>query len=143
MTLVTDVNVVLKWFSSVNEEDVTAARHLYQQLQLGKIEVYAPSSLLIEVANIFLHKKHFSEKEVKESLERIQNSGIHFVDFSAENMDKLIELCDHHQLTTHDGLYLLLAQEKKSYLITTDEQLLKVKRTCLSLKEWVNSSLAG
>ncbi len=134
--IVIDASIVVKWFLSDKENGVKEATQIYSLLQKNKIDVYAPSFLLIELANVLLQKKHLSAQVVAQVMQKLQTSGIHFIDFEVNETQDLVSLAFEHTLTSYDCLYLLLATHKKIPLLTTDKQLLKVQNSSISLEEF-------
>jgi|SRR5579859_5689595 len=132
-TIVVDSNIVNKWFLRQNETELEQSYDVYRKIKNGLIKAWAPSFLLIEVSNILLYKKQFSEKAVDQIIEKIQNSGISFVEFNVIYLKELVRLSKLHDLTTYDGLYLLLALQKNCQLVTADKKLLNVKEVGVSL----------
>jgi|SRR5579859_1814553 len=131
--IVVDSNIVNKWFLRQNETELEQSYDLYRKIKNGLVKAWAPAFLLIEVGNILLHKKNFSEKETNQIIERIQNSGISFVEFNSLYLKELIRLSKLHGLTTYDCLYLFLAIQKNCQLVTADKKLLDVKEICVNL----------
>jgi predicted nucleic acid-binding protein len=141
--IITDASVVVKWFSSESEEKKNheTATQLYSLLQKNTLEIWAPSFLLIELSNVFLQKKHLSAEIVQQVIQKLQHSGIQFIDFDHEDTPELVFLADHYKLTSYDSLYLLLAKQKNLPLLTANKQLLGVKGICFSLDEWEEDNI--
>jgi len=130
---VIDASIVIKWLVLQREEKVAEARKVVQLLLQGKIQVWAPSFLLVEVTNILLKKKKMSIEVMDKAIQEIKKTGIQFVDFDVSEIGKLTRLAVQHSLTTYDAMYLLIAKEKKIPLLTLDRQLLKITDVCISL----------
>lgn len=135
-TYVLDASIVLEWLENNDKE---SARKLYQYLRQGKIAVYAPTFLLIEVGNILLKKKKFTQSDVEEFITALFQSGINFVDFYSHTIGQLLTTASKYKITTYDALYILLSQELKYPLITGDEELLKIKDVSVSLQQFLKN----
>jgi predicted nucleic acid-binding protein len=131
--IVIDASIVIKWLTLQKEEKVVEARKVAQLLLQGKIQVWAPSFLLVEVTNILLKKKKMSIEMMDKAIQEIKKTGIQFVDFNVSEIGKLTQLAIQNSLTTYDAMYLLIAKEKKIPLLTLDRQLLKITDMCISL----------
>jgi predicted nucleic acid-binding protein len=137
-SVILDTSVVVKWFLTKEEKHVEEAHILLRTIEKKQIEAWAPAFLLVELANILLRKKALPSKMVDQVIQKMKSVGIQFIPFNSTASRSLIALCDTYQLTTYDGLYLLLATEKKCPLITLDDQLLKAKDVAISLVQWAN-----
>ncbi|MBI2611820.1 type II toxin-antitoxin system VapC family toxin [Candidatus Gottesmanbacteria bacterium] len=134
-TYVIDASVALKWISSEKEEELISAQKLYQNLKDGNLSIYTPTFLLVETANILLKKKKLTKKEVGEYINVILNCGINFIDFNYLKINDLLDITSEYDVTTYDGLYLLLAKEMNCQLVSTDRELIEIAGIVLDLKE--------
>src|SRR3989344_2149267 len=76
---VIDASVVIKWFSSENEELYEEALKLLGRIKNGSLIAYSPEFVLIEASNVACNKKHFSDKEVGKMIDGLTSLGINFV----------------------------------------------------------------
>ena len=132
---VIDASIVLKWIPAGGELGVEFADEIYQKIKDGVISVSAPSFLLVEVTNVLLRKKNFSKSEVGEFLEKIQNCGISFLDFSYLKTGALVNLTAERGVSAYDGIYLLLAVEMECKLISDDAKLKEISDLVVGLEK--------
>jgi len=132
---VIDASVVLKWFSGKNEELVTEAREVHRKIIEGELQAWAPVLMLTEVLNILARKKKLEGKLTRKVMARLVNMGISWVTVGAKEVDGLAQVINKYQVTAYDGQYLWLAEKEKCCLLTTDKELLKVKKISVKLGE--------
>jgi len=128
-----DTSVVIKWFSLENEKNIKESLDVLIRIKKGEITVFSPDFLLIETANIAYKKKHLKSVRIKEIINRLKGCGIKFVEFERGETDKLLEIMEKYKTTAYDGLYLLLAKEKKCKLLTFDDELLRIKNLTVGI----------
>jgi predicted nucleic acid-binding protein len=127
INVVSDANVVLKWFHSEGEEEVEAARAL---LDAHKERVVALSVLDLtayEVGNALVRGRAGASAEqaatVLEALAEICPS----LPPRPEEMRTAAELAERHDLTLYDAAYAAVARSRSSELVTLDRALLDAK----------------
>jgi len=125
--VVSDANVVLKWFRSEGEEEVEAARAL--------LEAHRERTASLSVLDLTVY-------EVGNALMRGQ-AGVSAVE-AATVIEALIEICpcirptpeemrvasqlaERHELTLYDAAYAAVAQGRSAELATLDRALLSAK----------------
>ncbi|MBI3379970.1 type II toxin-antitoxin system VapC family toxin [Candidatus Gottesmanbacteria bacterium] len=126
LRIIIDASVVLKWIPGEDEELVSEARQIYEMMMDDKLEVYAPTFLLIEVLNILTRKRKAKSSLVKKDIKLLSGGKIKLVDLNDYNFNGIVELIYKYKLTAYDGLYCYLAKVKNCKLLTADKQLLKL-----------------
>lgn len=122
-TLVLDTSVAVKFYvpEELREEGLAAT-------EAGRLEIVAPSTLQPEFFNALWWKYRrgeLSRGEVRESWERL------IVDRSAslyapeELMPRAVEIAFESGAIIYDALFLALAEDADTLVITADERLLK------------------
>src|SRR3989338_3299541 len=91
-SLIIDASVVIKWVTKKDEAGVLKARHVFEMLAREELELYAPSFLLIEVANILFKKKKVKPEKVIKSVDWMRRSGIKFVNPTLGELRDYIDL---------------------------------------------------
>lgn len=132
--IVIDANFVLALTNI--EEYSPQANKIYELIKSGNLIAYAPIFLIVEVLNVLIKKKKANPMLVKKALERIKKSKIIFVntDDIVKNSSELENLVFKYSITSYDALYLLVTLKNKCKLLTTDEELLKIKNLTLDLR---------
>ncbi len=115
-----DASVVIKWVSRKREQQLVKARDLYQQAVEGKVKLVAPSLLQVEVSNILLKKKKLKPNTIIKLWQLINEAMILYVDLSETILKKSLSLAEKYDLSVYDGLYLAVAHESKTKLISAD-----------------------
>lgn len=129
-SLVIDASVVLEWIETPESKNFTKAISVYENLKEGKIVVYAPLFLLMEVINVLFWKKKFERLEIEEFVNRVKETGVNFIgDFLPESANEVIDLMDKFKISAYDAQYVNLAIKKGVKLMTFDAKLQKIKET--------------
>ena len=134
--VVLDASVVLKWFSRKDEELVAEAKEVYSKIVESKLEAWAPELLLTEVLNILARKKKLEGRFLSQVMERLKQVGIVWVRVGKDEIDELTRVVRKYKVTAYDGQYLWLAGKQKCQLLTTDKELLKIKKIIIKLEDY-------
>ena len=109
-----DTSVVIKWV--VEETDSVEAERLFGLLKNGKIILFAPTLLLIELINILYWKNKYTQVEIKKIVTKIHESGINFIDFTKAEIGEILNTVLENKIN--------LAMSTGTKLISADKQLL-------------------
>ena len=138
LRIVIDSSVVLKWIPGEDEELVSEARQVYKLMTGDKLEIFAPTFLLIEVLNILIKKRKANYILVKKDIDRLSQGKIKFIELVVADLQQIEEIVYKYGLTAYDAIYLNLARIKGCKLLTTDKELLKVRKLTVSIEELLN-----
>ena len=130
-----DASIVINWFFSENEKSFEESIELLRVIKTGKIIVYSPEFLLIEVLNVFYKKKHFSSRKVEKIYRELLNVGIKFIPFSINEVRDIQKIVLKYNTTSYDAIYVEVAERKKCKLITMDKELLRIKNLTMRLDQ--------
>ncbi len=133
--LIIDASVALKWFPPKGESSIEEALGIWDSIQLKKLKAYAPTFMLVEVANVLARKKKVEAIVFSSVLKKLASSKIVFVDLKKDDLSKLGSLVNKYGLTAYDAQYLLLARQLKCKLVSYDEELLKITDWVVKVKE--------
>ncbi len=133
-----DASVVLKWIPGKNEKEVEKAVEIYKLMMKDRLEVYAPTFLLIEVLNILVKKRKLRRDIIIKSMQQLSSCKIKFIDLDLSDSQQIEEIVHEYGLTAYDGIYLNLARVKGCKLLTTDKDLLKVRNLTVAIEELLN-----
>jgi predicted nucleic acid-binding protein len=124
ISVVSDANVVLKWFRSEGEEEVEAARALLEAHRERTISLSVLDLTVYEVGNALMRGQAGVSAEraatVIEALVEICPA----IRPSPEEMRGASELAERHDLTLYDASYAAVAQGRSAALVTLDRALL-------------------
>jgi predicted nucleic acid-binding protein len=122
--VVSDANVVLKWFHDEGEQEVTEARLLLDAHRERTVALLVLDLTAYEVGNALLRGRANADADqvaiVLEALGEICPS----VGLGAEEWRLATELADRHDLTLYDAAYAAVAKSRKARLATLDDELL-------------------
>lgn len=128
---VIDTSLIVKWVLKEDEKDVNESLELLRLLKNGEIALFAPHFLLVELTNILFCKRKPTDKEVRSFVQKVAESGINFV--SGPTTEEILDLVLKEKITAYDAIFLGLAKERGTKLISADKQLLEIK-------DWVITS---
>ncbi len=117
---VLDASVVLKWFAGEEEAGFSQARALRGQYEKGQLLVVVPSLMFLEVANIAGRRWSWDEPALCELADALDELGFDV----AEPALRSVAAWTSQGLTAYDSAYVALAEERGSFLLTDDQQVL-------------------
>lgn len=118
--LVLDASVVLKWFAGEREAGFAQAREVRRQYEAGRLLVVVPSLMFLEVLNIAGRRWSWDEPELLVLADALDDLGFDV----AEPELRSVAVWTAQGLTAYDSAYVALAEERGSYLLTDDQQVL-------------------
>ncbi len=121
ISLVLDASAVVKWF--VEEEESSKMRKIRDLYLNGKVIIYVPSLLFIELANALRYVEGLALRDVVNAVEALRALRINIVD-NLSVLSNAIEIAFSHDTTVYDAIYVALAKATNSKLVTYDRELL-------------------
>ena len=123
---VIDANVAVKWFLDIEDEQlVDNAKTLLDSHAQGEVQFVVPDLFWAEMGNIFwkaVRLKRCSRQDAETSLDTLQ-AGDWLTIPSQGLLDQAFQIALSFHRTVYDSLYVALASEFKSELITADKKL--------------------
>lgn len=127
ISVVSDANVVLKWFHSEGEDEVGPARALLDAHKERTVVLSVLDLTVYEVGNALMRGRAGASAEqaatVIEALAEICPS----IRPSPEEMKAASRLAERHKLTLYEAAYAAVAQDRSAELVTLDRALLDAK----------------
>lgn len=124
INVVSDANVVLKWFHREGEEEVESALALFAAHKDRSIALSVLDLTAYEIGNALMRGRAGASAEqaatVLEALDEICPA----VRPSREELRLASELAERHDLTLYDAAYAAVAQSRTAELVTLDRALL-------------------
>lgn len=108
-----DASVVVKWFSSENEDYVSEADGVRLAIRRQEITAVAPDLLLYEVLNALIKGKRLQLDHMGIALEvffNIIDSELKLKKIDIDLSRQAVKLADKFAITFYDAVYLALAQ---------------------------------
>lgn len=120
--VVLDASVVLKWFRSEGEGRLEQALELRRRFEEGKLAVFAPPLLWLEIVNVAARRWRWSMESLDELAKQLPLLGFEIVepDLSA------IAHWAGAGLTAYDAAYVAIAEWADVQLITDDSGIVEV-----------------
>lgn len=121
--IVVDSSVLIKWFKSRNEDLLTEARRLLDEVERQPLEVHVPALLLYEVGNILLLKTQLGAAALNDAIARLEGLPFSIAPPATPLLRRAARLGRERDLTFYDAAFLALAVELDCPLITADRRL--------------------
>lgn len=124
--VVVDASVAVKWcLPSQREEFVAQAEELLASSRRDEIRFLVPDLFWVELANALwkaVRRAELSSSDAMSAISFVRDLDITTIP-SADLVPQALDLAINHARTVYDSLYVALALESKSDLITADERL--------------------
>lgn len=125
-TCVIDANIAVKWFlDRKSEQLVDKARSLLDWYEAGQMQFVVPDLFWAEVGSIFwkaVRQGRCSQRNAERSLVVLRASNLPTVP-TLVLLDQAFGIAFQFQRSVYDSLYVALASELRTELITADEKL--------------------
>jgi len=139
LTIVVDASVAAKWFLP-DEPFTILALELLRMATIGTANFIVPDLFFSECGNILWKAARRQRLSAEETLSAIQVIGeLHTVTVAASGLlEPTLQIARNHDRTFYDSLYIALAVQKKTTLITADEKLANATAAYLPVK-WLGA----
>ena len=121
VSLVLDTSAIVKWF--VEEVESSEMRRIRDLFLSGRVVIYVPSLLFVELANALRYVKGLTSMDVINALKALSILHLNVIN-SMEVLDKATEIAFNANVTVYDAVYVALAKATNSKLLTYDSKLL-------------------
>ena len=125
-SVVVDASVAVKWcLPSVVEELVAEAEELLASSRRDEIRFLVPDLFWVELANALwkaVRRGELSADHAASAISFVRDLGIETL-ASVDLVSQALDLALTHDRTVYDSLYVALAMQSKTELITADERL--------------------
>ena len=138
MEYILDSSVIVKWFSSNEEEYVDQALIILEMYEISKINIYIPELTIYEVSNVLRYNKNFSQNEVKEIIKKLINLELNIINLNVHIIDEAIKYAYDDKITVYDAIFLALSRVLKIPLISANPKHHKITegRNIILLKDF-------
>ncbi len=127
ISVVSDANIVLKWFHSEGEEEVEPARALLDAHKERTVALSVLDLTAYEVGNALMRGRAGASAEQAATVIEALAEVCPALRPSPEEMREASELAGRHDLTLYDAAYAAVAQSRSAELVTLDSALLGAK----------------
>jgi predicted nucleic acid-binding protein len=124
ISVVSDANVVLKWFHTEDEEEVDAAHALLDAHKERLISLSVLDLTVYEVGNALMRGRAGASAEQVATVLEAMGEICPAIRPSSEEMKVAGHLAERHDLTLYDATYAAVAQSRSAQLVTFDRALL-------------------
>lgn len=119
---VLDASVLVKWFTHTAEQHSEAARALMERYERGELVISAPPLLFVEMLNVAARRWRWEAPHLSELAEQMDAYGFHVQQPSLAGLARWTG----RGLTAYDASYVALAEERRTVVVTADDQILAV-----------------
>jgi predicted nucleic acid-binding protein len=123
-TLLIDTSVLIKWFHSEGETELTEARSIRDATLVGEVQARVIDLALYEMGNVLLRPLRWSGSDVADQLDDLIVICGPPLALSAEWLRQAAELGERHRLTFYDAAWAAAAEALGVTLVSVDAQLL-------------------
>jgi predicted nucleic acid-binding protein len=127
ISVVSDANIVPKWFHSEGEEEVEPARALLDAHKERTVALSVLDLTAYEVGNALMRGRAGASAEQAATVIEALAEVCPALRPSPEEMRVASELAERHDLTLYDAAYAAVAQSRSAELVTLDRALLDAK----------------
>jgi predicted nucleic acid-binding protein len=127
ISVVSDANIVLKWFHSEGEEEVEPARALLDAHKERTVALSVLDLTAYEVGNALMRGRAGASAEQAATVIEALAEVCPAVRPSPEEMRVASQLAERHDLTLYDAAYAAVAQSRSAELVTLDRALLAAR----------------
>ncbi len=132
MIAVLDASVLLKWF--IKESDSEIAIQWKESLLQGKVNIVIPDLALYEIINVLRFKAGVTEEAIKRILPAIFDLGLEIITPSQQLLEDALHLSFATGLSIYDCIYLALANELGTKLVTADKHIFRQAEPLCKIK---------
>jgi predicted nucleic acid-binding protein len=121
---VLDASVVIKWFRSEGERHVDDARALRRSFEAGKLIVFTPPLLRLEIVNVAGRRWRWEEAALVDLAAALDELGF-------EHTEPDLMRVAHwtaQGLTAYDGAYVAVAEATGTRLVTDDDLIVEIAK---------------
>jgi predicted nucleic acid-binding protein len=126
MIYVLDASVAAKWFLSPKDEELTAeALGLLRKYSQREVSFMIPDLFWVEIASVFrkaIRLARFDEGSARNAFTYLENCDLPAYS-STVLFHRAFEIAMRHNQSIYDSMYVALAVQTESQLITADERL--------------------
>jgi predicted nucleic acid-binding protein len=121
---VPDTSVVIKWFrqGEILADQALALRAAHLD---GHIQIFVPSLLPYELANVLRYKDDLTTAQVEEAVQSLFDMGLEWVLPSAAVMRRATVIARASGATVYDAAFAALAESLEATFVTADEHLVR------------------
>jgi len=130
--LILDTSVVLKWF---RREEILANRALdllHGYLE-GRIQVFVPSLLGYEIANVLRYKDELTTAQIEMALQSLFNLDLEWIVPTASMIRRAVVIARDYDTSVYDATFAATAEAVGAGFVTADERLAR----CLAALPYV------
>lgn len=125
-TLLVDTSVLIKWFHTEGESELTEAHSIREATQVGDVQARVIDLALYEMGNVLLRALGWNGSDVADQLEDLAIICGPPLAMAAEWIRLAAELGERHRLTFYDAAWAAAALALGISLVSVDAQLLAV-----------------
>jgi predicted nucleic acid-binding protein len=139
---VVDASVVAKWVLPIETYQENALKLRGDQVS-GKVKLFAPAFLTLEVTNALwkaVKLKRLSEEDSQEALQTLGDTNIALCELTWLETSEVLDIACAIDSAIYDAAYLFLSDRTKAQFITSDTKLYekaKAHFSVLHLKDYI------
>jgi predicted nucleic acid-binding protein len=122
--LLLDTSVVIKWF---RREEILADRalDLLQGYLVGRLQVFAPSLLVYEIANVLRYKGDLTTAQIETALQDLLDLGFEWIAPTSVVIRRAVVVARDYDTSVYDATFAATAEALGADFVTADERLVR------------------
>ncbi|MFP4346297.1 MAG: type II toxin-antitoxin system VapC family toxin [Anaerolineales bacterium] len=122
--LLLDTSVVIKWF---RREEILAdcALDLLHGYLVGQLQVFAPSLLVYEIANVLRYKNDLTTAQIETALQDLLDLGFEWIAPTAVVIRRAVVIARDYDTSVYDATFAATAETLGADFVTADERLVR------------------
>jgi predicted nucleic acid-binding protein len=120
-TIIVDASIAVKWFHE--EEDSPSAERLQERIASGEVRAIVPPLLFYEVANVLTLKAGSEVEGIIAAHRVLLHLPFQVMEVVHTVFEDAVRIAHHYRLSVYDAIYVALAIETGSKLVTADRAL--------------------
>ena len=122
-----DASVIGKWMLPAEREELhLEAREWSSRYDRGELSIIVPDLLWIEVASLLwkaVRNSRITKQEARLAIVGLRDRELTTVESTSGLLDAALDIAIAYQTSVYDGIYVALAKETRTLLITADRKL--------------------
>jgi len=117
-----DSSVIIKWFSRIDEANLTEANMLYEKVLTREYNVLSPELLIYEIINVVRYKTNVPDTEINEIVKNLFELLI-VIRLDSDIFLEAYRISQNTNSSVYNSIYLAVSKKYNTVLITADEKL--------------------
>ena len=120
MDYILDSSVIVRWFSSFEEEDRDNSLRLLKLYKDEKINIHIPDLAIYEVSNALRYNKNFTREEAAGLIRTLLGLELQIIGLSNDLIIEAVKIAYQDNITVYDSIFVALSSIMGFTLVTAN-----------------------